>query len=46
MKNVLLIVAITFFSNSIFAITDYTNSDDTTRIKTKNKINHKFNARR
>jgi hypothetical protein len=37
MKNVLLIVAITFFSNSIFAITDYTNSDDTTRIKTKNK---------
>ena len=37
MKNITTLLAITFFSSSIFAITDYTSGDDTTRIKTKNK---------
>lgn len=37
MKNLILLLAVTFFSSSIFAITEYSNRDDTTRIKTKNK---------
>jgi len=37
MKNLILILAVTFFSSSLFAITEYNIGDDTTRIKTKNK---------
>jgi len=37
MKNLILLIATTFFSGSLFAMTEYYNDDDTTRIKTKNK---------
>ncbi len=37
MKNLILIAAITLFSTSLFAISDYNYGDDTTRIKIKNK---------
>jgi hypothetical protein len=38
MKNLIPILAVTFLSSSAFGITEYNNGDDTTRIKTKNKI--------
>ena len=38
MKNLIPILAVTFLSTSAFAIAEYNNSDDTTRIRTKNKI--------
>lgn len=38
MKHLTLILAITLFSNSLFAINNYSSNDDTTRIKTKKKI--------
>jgi len=38
MKNLIPILAVTFLSSSAFALTEHINGDDTTRIKTKNKI--------